>query len=107
MKPVCSVARPLVLSAAVEDRPPFGPVARHVERCLRCQAEAARGRTLGRGLRALASERYVPSRDLVAGFEDRVAPVPRSRRRVVPVVAAAAAVSMVVVVSLRRRVATG
>ena len=108
MRPVCAFARPLVLAAAIEDRAPTGPVAHHLKGCLRCQVEAARGRTMRRGLQALASERYPAPRDLVAGIATRAAaPPPRSRHRLVPVVAAAAAVSMVVVVSLRRRFATG
>ena len=108
MRPACALARPLVLAAAVEDRAPARPVARHMTGCLRCQAEAARGRTMRRGLQALSTERYTPPRDLVVAVEARLGAPTRSRRRFVPVAAvAAAAVSMVVVVSLRRRLAVG
>lgn len=107
MKPACALARPVVLMAALEDRPLSPMVARHVEGCLRCQAESARSRTLRRGLQALATERHSPPRDLLAAFETRAAARPRSSHRLVPVLAAAAAISAVVVVSVRRRVATG
>ncbi len=106
MKPACRLCGPLAMVAALDDRSPVAPVARHVAGCLRCQAEAARGRALRRGFAALGAVRYPAPRDFAAGIARHPGvTVPRRRVPVVPVVVAAA--SVVVALSLRRRLAAG
>ena len=79
----------------------------HVERCISCQAEAARYRSLSRIIGSFASESYEPPFDLVPGVMaslDR--PYHEAKRRVKSGAAASAAVAVagaVVIARLVRR----
>jgi hypothetical protein len=91
-------------------------LAAHVEICLRCQAEAARYRTLRRRLGALASETMTAPETLVPSVVGRIAPPDSEvsderrvgmRRAAVAVSAAAGAAvaataGTIIVVGLRR-----
>ncbi len=62
-----------VLSASTDGEPLVGRAGRHVESCLRCQAELAQYRKLVKVLRALRTEVLAPgpslAADILAGLE--------------------------------------
>ena len=114
MKIACTAVR-LRLPLLDEETALVEPLAAHFGSCLRCQAEAARYRSLQRSLAGLSHSSESPPRDLPALVEARLdglrsQPVGSAARRATRVAAAAgaavaAAGTVVVVRWLRTRAA--
>ena len=108
MKPTCRVVA--MRLPGVDDAADLSPrLANHVSTCLRCQAEAARYRTLQRRLGSLEEVNYAAPEGLVASvmgrLSDPLSEVVALRHRLIPspaAVAAATGAAVVAIVVLRR-----
>ena len=108
MRPTCRVVAMRLPS--VDDVADLSPrLAEHASTCLRCQAEAARYRSLNRGLGALEDVTYAAPDGFVAAVMDRLSQpltdVVALRHRLIPspaAVAATAGAAVVAIVVLRR-----
>lgn len=73
----CRIAAPWVTALGSGDDVSFGPVRRHIDTCLYCQASIARQRRVRRGLEDLAA---VPETSPVVGFPVQVVDRSSGRR---------------------------
>lgn len=108
MKPTCRIVA--MRLPGVDDASDLGPrLSSHVSTCLRCQAEAARYRSLHRGLGALEDVVHPAPLGMVAAVMGRLSQpfteVAALRHRLIPTpaaVAAATGAAVVAIVVLRR-----
>ena len=108
MRPTCRVVA--IRLPGVDDITDLSPrLAGHASTCLRCQAEAARYRSLSRRLGALEDVSYEAPEGFVAAVMDRLSQpltdVVALRNRLIPspaAVAAATGAAVVAIVVLRR-----
>lgn len=108
MRPTCRVVA--MRLPGVDESGQLSPrLANHVDTCLRCQAEAARYRSLQRRLGQLEAVTYPAPEGLAAAVIERLSrPMPQVaslRRRLVPspaAVAAATGAAVATVIVLRR-----